>query len=111
LLRALPTETKVESGTSQSKSGTYVDSSNSGLLERFSHLVATKNKRVGIQGSVHARAEFRVQGAWFKVQGAGFRVQGAGFNVQDSGFRVCSSGFRVQGSGFRVQGSKFRIQS
>ena len=31
-IRALPTETKVESGTSYSKSGTFVNVSNSGLL-------------------------------------------------------------------------------
>ena len=35
--RALPIETKVESGTSQSKSGTSLNLSNSG----FSHLLAT----------------------------------------------------------------------
>jgi len=31
--RALPTETNVEIGTSQSKSGTSINSSNSGLLQ------------------------------------------------------------------------------
>ena len=45
LLRALPTETNVDSGTSQSKSGTYVNSSNSEKtrLERPRPAVLTAN--------------------------------------------------------------------
>ena len=36
-IRALPTETKVESGTSQSKSGTSLDFSNSGFRRPMAH--------------------------------------------------------------------------
>ena len=70
LSRWVPTETKVESGTSQSKRGTAVH-----LTVENTNQVATRNRRA------------RCQGAGCRVQGSGFRVQGSGFRVQGSGAR------------------------
>ena len=75
LSRWVPTETKVESGTSQSKRGTAVH-----LTVENTNQVATRNRRARCQG-----AGCRVQGSGFRVQGPGCRVQGSGFRVQERG--------------------------
>ena len=91
--RALPTKTKVESGTSQRKSGISIELSNSGLpagrIER-SVQVFPSHSHCSAAGMCPT---FR----WCRVQGSGLRVQGSGFRVQGSGFRCQGSGFRAQG--------------
>jgi len=53
--RALPTETKVESGTSQSKSGTSVNLSNSGHLQYFQHVNSCRRFNVHVKPNSEAR--------------------------------------------------------
>jgi len=50
-IRALPTETKVESGTSQIKSGTSVNLSNSGLLTLID-FIRKRNERRRIEATL-----------------------------------------------------------
>ena len=79
MLLALPTETKVESGTSQSKSGTSVNLSNSGDLRGEEELelvlaLAVHEARAQPQQPLLRQVPHLLQRSGFRVQGLGFRV-------------------------------------
>ena len=83
LCLALPTETKVESGTSHSKSGTSVNLSNSGNLE-----VADLRGELHTQRRVPAGVATQIQFfSRFGIWDSGFRIR-----VSEFGFRACGAG-------------------
>ena len=89
--RALPTETKVESGTSQSKSGTSVNLSKSG--EHTGDDLRGARRSSGRTAALGSAA-----GPRFGVWGLGFGVWGLGFGVW--GLEIgLGLGFRFSGLG------------
>ena len=79
---ALPTETKVESGTSQSRSGISVNFSDS-------------EKSIELGASRVSELIRRVRGVGFRVQGSMIQLSGVGVWIHGSGFRVWTR-FRVE---------------
>jgi len=125
--RALPTETKVESGTSQSKSGTSVNLSNSGYRARRVGPIVLDDHGRPVNAPIRLYWVLGFGFCWgldfigfwvywvsgwvlgFGSRVSGFRFWGLDLGFRGSGFGVWISGFGVQvlGFGSRVSGFSF----